>query len=143
MSEERKAKIRRVMEEVYNKGNVEAMDDLYDANITRSASPLPALDGIEAYKQGVASLFDIYSDIQVAVDDVICEGDTCTARFTLQLTHTGYHPLADLEPTGKRVTLTACNVSQWVNGQIVKEWTYADYLGLFQQLGAAPPLGQG
>jgi predicted ester cyclase len=143
MSEERKARLRQLMEEIYNEGNLAAMDDLYAPDIVRHASaPLPDLAGIDAYKAYLAPSEYVYSDLQLAVDDIICEGDTCAMRYTLQMTHTGYNPVFDLQATGKRAAVTASVTSRWVDGKIAEEWIVADLLGFLQQLGAMPTPGQ-
>jgi predicted ester cyclase len=144
MSEERKAKLRRVMEEVITKGNVDAMDELYAPSIVRHAGPpLPDLEGLEAYKEAMDAGQGIYSDHQLTIDDIICEGDTCAMRYRMQMTHTGYNPVFDLEATGERATLEASITSRWENGKIVEEWVIADLLGFLQQLGAVKAPGQG
>jgi predicted ester cyclase len=143
MSQERKAKLRRLMGEIYDEGNPAAMADLYAPDIVRHApAPLPDLAGIAAYKQYLAPSEYVYSDLRLAIDDIICEDDTCTMRYTLQMTHTGYNPVFDLQATGKRATVNASVTSRWVDGRIVEEWIVADLLGFLQQLGAMPDPGQ-
>lgn len=138
MSEERKTKLRRLVEEIFHKGNLGAMDELYAPSIVRHAGPpLPDLEGIDAYKQYLGSgLGEVYSDPQVTIDGIICEGDTCAMRYTLQMTHTGYNPVFDLHVTGMRASVAASITSRWEDGKIVEEWVIADLLGFLQQLGA-------
>jgi predicted ester cyclase len=131
MSEERKTKLSRLMEEVFHKGNLDAMDELYAPGIVRHApAPLPDLEGIDAYKEYLGGGFgDVYSDPQLTIDDIICEGDTCAMRYRMQMTHTGYNPVFDLQATGKRATLAASITSRWEDGKIIEEWAIADLLG--------------
>lgn len=138
MLEDRKARIHRVMDEFYNQGNVDGLEELYAPNIVRVAPPLVKFEGLEDVKKSMAGLFDIYSDIEFTTGKITCEGDTCTTPYRVEMTHTGYHPMVDLQGTGKRVSIEACILSQWEGGKIVREQIYADYLGLFQQLGAMP-----
>lgn len=144
MTEERKAKLRRITKEIYAQRNLDAMDELYAANIVRhGTAPLPTLEGIEAYKEYMAAGEGIYSDPQLTIHDIVCEGDTCAQRFTLEMTHTGYNHVFDLEATGKRASLAVSNTSRWENGKIVEEWAIGDLLGFLWQLGAISPPGQG
>lgn len=47
-------------------------------------------------------------------------------------------------PTNKRMTLKGITINRVVGGKIVEDWTYADQLGMMQQLGMAPlPSGGG
>jgi hypothetical protein len=52
-------------------------------------------------------------------------------------------PALPIPPTGKEVTLVGCVVVQIVDGKIVEEFEYSDYLGFLQQLGVVPRLGWG
>ena len=45
--------------------------------------------------------------------------------------------------TGKRVTITGITISRIEGGKVVEEWEEVDRLGLMQQLGVVPPMGQG
>jgi predicted ester cyclase len=77
----------------------------------------------------------------MVIDDVIADGDRVVTHFTFTGTHEG--ELMGVRPTGKEVSVTGTGVFHVVDGKIV-EWTYnLDYLGMFQQLEAIPPLGQG
>ena len=48
-----------------------------------------------------------------------------------------------IAPTGKQVTMTGISIMHIVGGKIVKEWTEEDMLGMMQQLGVVPPVGEG
>jgi predicted ester cyclase len=97
-----------------SKGNVNAFDELYAADIARHHPPLPDLDGIDAYKQYQATIIGAYSDIQVSIDEIIFERSTSAVRLTFQMTHTGQTPLLRIQPTGKQVTLAAGITARWV-----------------------------
>lgn len=142
LSEERKAKIRRYIEEIWNKGNVGALDEFYATEVVRHHPPLPEIEGLDAYKQYATDLFNAYSDIQLTVGEIIVEGNTSATQFTFGATHTGQTPLSSIPPTGKRVRFSGCNVNHWAGDKVVEEWVYADFLGLMQQLGVVPAPGQ-
>jgi predicted ester cyclase len=57
---------------------------------------------------------------------------------------TGTHVevLAGITPTGKRVTVSGIWLHRVDGGQIVESWNTWDSLGLLQQLGVVPALGQ-
>ena len=52
-------------------------------------------------------------------------------------THTD--PLGELPPTGRRVQLASTIVYRFEDGRVVEEWEIFDKLGMYQQLGIAPP----
>jgi predicted ester cyclase len=142
-TEELKATIRRVWDEAWNKGNPDALDELYAADYVRHRAPFPDFEGLEAYKQFVAETRISYPDCQLTLHEIIIEGDISAARWTWSGTQTGPSPSTGAPPTGKHGVLAGCSVVRWVEGKCVEEWEGADYLGLFQQLGIIPPLGQG
>lgn len=61
-------------------------------------------------------------------------------RWTFRGTHTG--ELMGIAPTGKQVTVTGISIDRVVGGKIVEEWNEMDDLGMMEQLGVVPPMGQ-
>jgi len=47
-----------------------------------------------------------------------------------------------IPPTGKQVTMTGITILRFAGGKCVERWSEADFLGLLQQLGVVPPMGQ-
>ncbi len=136
MSEELKAKIRRVVDEAWNKGNVEVLTELYADNIVRHHPPYPDIVGLETLKKFIADVHTSYPDWHTAVEEIIAEGNTTVFRCTWGGTQTGISPTTGVPGTGKKVQVTNCTVTHWMNGQAVEEWDQSDYLGFLQQLGA-------
>jgi predicted ester cyclase len=142
MSQEKlKAKMRWAMEEAYYKGNLDALDEAFATGYVLHHPPLPDEKGLAALKEKIAGVRQGYSDIDTAWHEWIAEGDVIVYRTTLSLTHTGVSPSMPIPPTGKRCTLESCTVAHTVNGKVVEEFEYSDYLGFLQQLGVVPPLG--
>jgi predicted ester cyclase len=59
----------------------------------------------------------------------------------MHATHTG--PLGDVAPTGRRVRLASVIIYRFDAGRVVEEWEIFDKLGMYQQLGIAPPPSTG
>lgn len=59
-------------------------------------------------------------------------------------TGTGSHrgELMGIQPTGKHATVSGMTISRLSGGKIVEEWSNWDTLGLMQQLGVVPAMGQ-
>ena len=140
-TEELKATIRRVNDEAWNKGNLDALDELCAADFVRHKPPFPDIEGLEALKQFVAEARISYPDVQLTLHEIIVEGDMSASRWTWSGTQTGRSPSTGAPPSGKHGVLAGCSVNRWVEGKCVEEWAMGDYLGLFQQLGIIPPLG--
>ena len=75
------------------------------------------------------------------VDDMIGEGDKVAIRMTWRGTHKGV--FYGIAATGRQVSVTSIGIDRVVNGKIVEGWGEVDMLGLYQQIGAISPPGQG
>jgi predicted ester cyclase len=140
--EENKAIVRRMFEEVQNKGNLVAADELIATNYIDHNPISPGLaPGLEGIKQGLALLREAMPDLWVTIEDMVAEGDKVTTRVTARFTHKG--EFMGIAPTGKQVTIPGISIMRIADGKIVEEWTSSDQLGMMMQLGVIPPLGQG
>ncbi len=141
MSEQNKSAVRRVIEEVWSRGNANVVDELVANDyIGHAASPASGgTQGPEGYKQFFAEQRRAFPDIRYTIDDVVAEGDRVAVRWTAQGTHTG--AFQGLPPTGKRGSLTGTSFFRIANGKLVECWTQMDELGMLQQLGVIPAPG--
>src|SRR5437763_14598186 len=134
---------RRLLEETFNEGNLELIDQLVapDAVNHDPAEPaeLRALRGPEVAKRTVQMYRAAFPDVRITVDDVIAAGDKVVVRWHSEGTHRG--ELAGFAPTGVRGSVTGISIDRWQGGKVVESWTEWDNLGLARQLGAAPPEG--
>ena len=135
-TEENKALLRRLFEEVWNQGNLATLHEVVAADFLYH----PDLRGLEAYKQAIDSMLTAFPDLHFTIEGMVAEGDKVVVRWTLHGTHQGF--FQDIPPTGKPVTLTGISFFRVANGKGVEVWTDADYLGMLQQLGVVPALGQ-
>ena len=140
MSEELIATIRKVVNEAWNKGNLDALDELYAANIVMHNTPFPDVQGLEGYKQFVASTCAAYPDLHFTIDELFVQGDNVTTRWHFQGTNKAQSALFPFPPTGKQITARGCTVIHRMSGKTVEEWNYVDYLGVLQQLGIVPAM---
>jgi ketosteroid isomerase-like protein len=82
--EEHKARVRRVIDEAYGKGNLDALDEVNAPDAVWHQPPGPDLKGMDAYKQMITSLRSALSDFRFTVDEFIVEGDINAMRWTIQ-----------------------------------------------------------
>lgn len=138
--DENKVIMRRALDEIWNKGNLAAADDLADASfIAHTNMPgTPGHPDIEQLKQSVAMYRAAFPDLRATFDDLVAEGDMVVVRFTAHGTHHG--ALVGIPPTGKEVTVANITVYRMAGGKIAEQWGVTDSLGLLQQLGVAPSL---
>jgi len=130
--EENKAVARRWNDEIWNKGNLAAIDELMASNfVWRNAPPGMASD-LEGFKQYVASLSS-FSEVKCVTEDMVAEGEKVAVRWTWSGKHTGEY--MGIAPTAKQTTMTGISIIHIVGGKITEEWDEQDNLGFMAQLG--------
>lgn len=119
-NEENKQAVRRVFEEIMNRGNLQVVDELV-ADDYRVTDP----PGIPPGKDGFRALVNMYRtgapDLKMTVEDIIAEGDRVAVRWTATGTLTG--EMMGMPPTGQKVTFRAISWFRLVNGRLAEEWT--------------------
>jgi predicted ester cyclase len=139
-TEENKAKVRRNIEEAFNKGNLAVADEIIAANYVLHA-PGQEFKGPEGFKQYGTMMRTGFPDFHMTIEDMVADGDNVACRFTVRGTHKG--DLMGIAPTGKQVTITGIVISRFAGGKEVEAWASPDMLAMMQQLGVVPPMGQG
>ena len=139
MSAENKALARRRLDEAFNAGNIDVVDEIVDPGFVNYDVAMPEpLRGIEGAKASISGYRAAFPDLHITVEEQIAEGEYVTTRWSAKGTHEG--DLMGIAPTGKQATVTGITIDKIVDGRIVESRTNWDNLGLFQQLGVVPAL---
>lgn len=138
--EENKALVRRVVEEVWNKGNMTVADEHLSPDYVHHNLPPGTPHDREGYKQMVRMHHTAFSDFRLTIEDVVAEGDKVALRFNWSGTHKD--EFMGIPATGKKVMVTAMCMHRIEGGKEVEQWAELDMLGMMQQLGAVPAPGQ-
>lgn len=88
-SEENRALIRRLVEEVYNGNDLDALDELVAQDMVNHSAVPEHQHGIEGFRHVNGWVRDAFSDAHYRIDDMIAEGDMVACRLTLSGTHDG------------------------------------------------------
>ena len=142
-TEENKAILRRIIEEIWNKGDLAVVDELIATNYVYHV-PGPGGQEVkdpDGLKQHVTMARTAFPDFHITIEDMVAEGDKVACRFTWRGTHKG--EMMGIAPTGKQVTAAGIVISHIVGGKEVELWESIDQLGMMQQMGVVPPMGQG
>jgi predicted ester cyclase len=122
VSDENKAVVRRMVDEVMNAGRLEAIDDLYAPRLAPAA------------KRWIAPFLASFPDTHMDVVDLIAEGDKVVARFKCSGTHLG--EWQGHAPSGRRFEgIDEVYIFRLRDGQIVHAWGLEDTLKRLEQLG--------
>ncbi len=91
-TEENKALVRRLIEEVMNQGHLAVFDELYAPDFLFHDPGLPQVRTREEDKQWIAGILHAFPDFHLTIDDLIAEGDQVVVRLRARGTNTGASP---------------------------------------------------
>jgi steroid delta-isomerase-like uncharacterized protein len=134
-TEENKVVVRRFIEEIFVKGNVDAVEKLATSDFTPHSWPSVG-PGTEALKQAMKRVSAGLSDVSMKIDDMIKEDDKVAVRLTAHGKHRG--EFMGLPASGKEYTISETHIFHMRDGKVAEHWRDADMLGLMRQLGALP-----
>jgi steroid delta-isomerase-like uncharacterized protein len=141
MSEQNKTAVRRLIDELWNKGNLPVADELIAPTYTHYDASTPDVGrGPESEKKRVTLYRTAFADLRLTIEDIIAEGETVVARWSCRGAHRG--DLNGIAPTGKQVALSGITITRFANGKMVEGYVNWDALGLMQQLGVVPELAK-
>ncbi len=139
MSENNKAIVRRLFEELWNKGNLSLADQFFAPNYTHHDSSTPDFGkGPESERKRVTLYRNALPDLRLVIEDSLVEGETVVTRWSCHGTHKG--ELNGVAPTGKQVHITGMTIARFSHDKMVEGYVNWDALGLMRQLGVVPEL---
>jgi predicted ester cyclase len=133
-AEQNKAIFRRVIEEGFNKGNLDALNDCFPPTYIEHQFDLPPT--LEEFKGSIRYLRETFADFSLTIEDMVADGDTVWARMTGRGTHS--KEFMGRPPTGKLFTITVIDVCRFEDRKIVEHWGVPDRFHLIVQLGLLP-----
>jgi steroid delta-isomerase-like uncharacterized protein len=136
--EESKMLARRYMTEVWDKGNLEAVDELVAPTFIDHNPPPGLPSDRDGLKQSVTLFRTAFPDLKSTIEDLV-EGDKVVGRIVARGTHRG--EFQGIQPTGKPVTIEGIFIGRVAGGKLMESWEQFDAAGLLQQLGALPSPG--
>jgi len=132
MATDNKALSRRLIEEVWNKGNFEVIDELYDPSFKTEDPMLGTLD-LNGFRELVKGYRTAFPDLKLEIISLVSEGNFIATRWRATGTHRG--PLMGMEATGKKAVTTGLDLAEVRNGKVISDFTVFDSLTLLRQLG--------
>ncbi len=150
MSEDNKALVRKIYDRIWNKGDISAVDELFDAEyndhiIEGTPGTSPGPDGFKAVINQIRTAFP---DMTIKIEDMIAEGDKVVSYWTNTGTNTS--GLNGMPATGKKVEMEGVDIYRIANGKVVEVWGVHDVTELLwaymtsvmERLGVVQPPGQ-
>jgi len=120
-----------------NTANPDLANALIDPGATFYVPGRPQpVKGPAGYLEIIAMMRGGFPDIQWTLEELICEGSSIAARFTMRGTHEG--SFLGVPATGNKIAVQALNIYRLSGGRIIEEYGQPDLLGLMGQIGALP-----
>ena len=139
MSSENKQVIRKLFNDLLNKGNLAVADEIIAPNHVNHDPATPDTGkGPDGEKQIVTLYRNAFPDLQFKIDHMIDADDFVTTRYTSTGTHKG--ELRGIAATNKTIKVEGMAINRISRGRIAESWVIWDALGLMQQLGVVPAL---
>jgi len=115
----------RWMEEVWNKGREDAIDEMMDDNAVIHGIEEIKERGTEPFKQFFRNFKSQFPQIHVEVEDVVSQDDCETSRCIVDAT----------SASGQKVQFSGMTFVRIHSGKITEGWNNFDFLSMYQQLG--------
>jgi steroid delta-isomerase-like uncharacterized protein len=128
--------LRNWYQELWDNWNITLADDVLSDDYRFHAPGVPVALDRDTTKQVVAMYAKSFPDLKHTVDELIAEGDSVAARWTVNGTHRG--EFQGIPASGKQVTLSGVTLHHVKDGKIRETWLSFDSMDLLQQLGAVP-----
>ena len=140
-TEQNKALVRQLVEEVINQGNISMIDEFLIPDFVEHEELPPGIPpGREAPKVLFTMLRSAFPDLKATIEHLIAEGDEVVLHMTWTGTHEG--ELMGIPPTGKRISINVIDILGIAAGKFVEHWGVMDSMAMMQQLGVVPAPGQ-
>jgi len=133
-TEKNKQVLKRLVEEGYNKRQVDVVDELFDSTYVEHTNGIVA-NGSEVVRQTIIYLTQESPSFKMVIDGMVAEGDKIAMRWIYSGTNKKYN---------KHVIINGIYICRFDKGKIVEGWQVFDNLTRYKQLGYTllPPLSE-
>ncbi len=136
----RKMRVRRAWAAAWDRGEVDALDDLLAPSYERSSPPPAQVQDRDAFKRSILATREAFPDLTTTIDELVEEGEQLAIRWHSTGTHTA--TFLDVPPTGRRVEVSGVAFARFAGEQVAAEWVTWDPRQLLRALGIIS-LGEG
>jgi steroid delta-isomerase-like uncharacterized protein len=134
--EENKTIARRFNDEVWDRGDEAALDELFAEDAIDHGAIPDQPSGREGHKYQVRLFRRAFPDLHVTAEDIFSEGEKVAYRWTGRGTHQG--ELLGIAPSGNEVIFRGIDVLRIEGGKVVERWSEYNALEAMQQMGVLP-----
>jgi len=121
------------MAECVNTGNLEALDEVVDADAI-DHDPAPDQGrGPQGFKDFFGTLRTAFPDLELAPVTVVADDDHVAMAYTITGTHEG--EFMGIAATGERFSARGCEIVKFRDAKVIERWGSSDEMGIMTQLG--------
>jgi steroid delta-isomerase-like uncharacterized protein len=137
-AESNTAAARRVVDEGFNEGRLEVVDEVCAPDVvTHDPAEPEDVRGTEAHKARIDAYRIAMPDLVVTIDSIIGSDDLVASRWTARGMNDG--ELMGMPPTHRPVEITGMSFDRFdSDGRLVETWDQWDNAGFMAQLGISP-----
>jgi steroid delta-isomerase-like uncharacterized protein len=137
MSRENMDASRRGLEEAFNSGNLDVIDETSSEDFVNH-DPLAGDQDAEASKQQVATYREAFPDLEITIEEIFAAGDKVVMRWSA--IGTFQNPFMGQQPTGEKGDpVKGITIDRFDDdGKIAESWTQWDTLTFMRNIGAVP-----
>jgi predicted ester cyclase len=132
-SDENKTVTRRMLDELFEKGDLDATEEIVSPEFVNHEAPPGSPQGPEGLKQTVSWLRGLWGPMHFEIEDEICEGDKVVARVVMHGRHVG--EFLGRPPSGTEFATKQIHIWRIEDGKVIEHWSVRDDLGQALQLG--------
>lgn len=137
--EERKAVVRRYIEDMVSTGQTDRLSAVIADNYVDFYSKSSRLCGPEMARTHIEAVRSTYPDLKVKVIEQYCDGEVVISTIRGTATHKGRW--LKIEPTNKQIVIDGVNINRVVGGKIVSHSGFANTLEALLEIDALPGIG--
>jgi steroid delta-isomerase-like uncharacterized protein len=128
--------MQRFYDEVVSQGRFEVADELAAPDLVEHETQTGEPGTVEDVKEFFTEFRQAFPDLQVKVEQIFEDGDTCVARVRFLGTQEG--EFQGIPPSGKRIDIESIDIVRFEDGKAAEHWGVTDQLRMMQQLGVIP-----
>lgn len=117
-----------------NRGDVDALDNIFAEDFINEAAGFDPVRGCEAMKILIRELLDAFPDWHVSVEDIFGDRNKVVVRWRFTGTHRNDYK--DIPATNLRVHAEGIHIDHIENDKIAKRWACNNFSELFARLRA-------
>jgi steroid delta-isomerase-like uncharacterized protein len=117
----------------WDRGDVDALDQLLSPEYRRRSSPNDEGLDLTAFKASIVSTRSAFPDLKTIVDDIVVEGDSAAVRWHSVGRHD--HGFMGVPATHREVEVAGATFARFEGGKVVEEFVTWDPRALLSALG--------